>query len=338
MGTWWRVLGTGLVGAALATWWFRVRVLPARPDDAGRPRARPLPEGVPVPAPDGDGVRIVVNPSSGPAWSGSCADELREALPGADVVELGEGDDLVELLGDERFPVVGAAGGDGTVAAAAAVARDRDVPLVLVPGGTLNHLARDVGLESAADAVAAVRAGTAAPIDLGLAGDRVFVNTLSFGGYSMVVDTRERLEGRLGKWLALVVALVRELPRMEPLRTEVDGERVDVWLGWVGNCAYGPPGLAPAWRDQLDDGLLDVRLLEGGRPRARTRFVLAALRGRLAEVDGYREARVEELHVRFLDGVPRLAADGETYDGPADLRIGKARRAVRVAVCPGPED
>ncbi|HVE93439.1 MAG TPA: hypothetical protein VNB24_00860, partial [Acidimicrobiales bacterium] len=202
------------------------------------------------------------------------------------------------------------------------------------PAGTLNHLARDLGLDSAEDAVAAVRAGTAGCIDLGVVGDRAFVNTLTFGGYSAVVDHRDQLAERMGKWPALVVALVRELPRMEPMRLKLDGERVDVWLGWIGNCKYDPPGLGPAWREELDDGLLDVRLVHGGPRYARTRFVLAALMGRLSALSVYDERLVESLEVECLDGPPRLAADGETFDAPATFTVAKRRRALRVALPP----
>jgi undecaprenyl-diphosphatase len=325
-----------LVGAILAAiaWWTRRRVLPRRPEDAEVPTPVRHADGDLRPSPDGAGLRIVVNPSAGPAWAAAPVATLRAGLPAADIHELQEGDDLEALLSDPAYSAIGAAGGDGTLAAAAAVAADRGVPLVAVPGGTLNHLARDLGVRDADDAVAAVRAGATACIDLGTIGERTFVNTLTFGGYTDVVDTRERLQPWIGKWPALVVALIWELPRMRPVRLRIDGERVDVWLAWIGNGAYEPPGMAPAWRECLDDGVLDVRLVHGGPRRARTRFVLAAMAGRLSALSVYDERRVEQLEVECLDGPQRLAADGETFDGPASFTVGKRRQAVRVALAP----
>jgi undecaprenyl-diphosphatase len=265
-------------------------------------------------------------------------DDLRAGLPGADVRELGPDDDLQAVLADDDLVAIGAAGGDGTLAVAAVIAADRGVPLVAIPAGTLNHLARDLGLDSVDDAVAAVRAGTVAHMDLGVAGDRCFINTLTFGGYAQVVDTREQLERRLGKWPALLVALSKELPSMEPLRVEIDGRPMRVWLAWIGNCAYSPDGFAPAWREQMDDGLLDVRLVLGSRRFSRTRLVLAVLAGRLGSSPVYEERTCQSLTIRSLDGPLRLAADGETFDGPDELELTKRPRALLVAVPPNGDD
>ena len=310
--------------------------MPPRPDDATTPIPRRIPDPDARPALDGAGVRIVVNPSSGPAWTSSPIDALRVGLPAADVRELGPDDDLVEQFADDAGLVaIGAAGGDGTLSAMAVLASEKGLPLVAVPAGTLNPLARDLGLDDVDDAIAAVRAGTVAPMDLGVAGDRGFVNTLSFGGYSQVVDARERLEGRIGKWLALLVALVRELPGMAPLRVEMDGRAMRVWLAWVGNGRYDPAGFAPSWRERLDDGLLDIRIVHGGRRWSRTRLVLHVLTGRLSTCPVYEERTAEQLAIRSLDGPLRLAADGETYDGPVAVEVVKRRGVLRVAVPPG---
>jgi undecaprenyl-diphosphatase len=325
----------GALGAAA---WVRRVVLPKRPADAAAPRARRHPDPDARPAPDGKGVRIVVNPSSGPAWSANPADELRERLPAADIHELGEGDDLADLLCDDDLVAIGAAGGDGTLSAVARIAADRDVPMVAVPAGTLNHLARDLCLDSVDDVVAAIQAGTFTHMDLGVAAEHTFVNTLTFGGYTTVVDHRERLEGRLGKWGALAVALVRELPGLEPLHLEVDGHRTDVWLAWIGNGRYDPTGFGPSWRETLDDGLLDVRLVIAGRRFSRIRFLVDVLSGRLGRCPVYREWTAEQVEIRTGEDSLRVAVDGETFDAPPSFRVHKRRRALAVAVPPAPAD
>jgi diacylglycerol kinase family enzyme len=325
----------GVAAAGALAYWVRRVVLPKRPADASLPIPRRIPDPDARPSPDGAGVRIVVNPSSGPAWTSSPADALREALPGAEVIELGEGIDLVEALSGGDLVAIGAAGGDGTLSAVARIAADRELPLVAIPAGTLNHLARDLGLEGVDDAAAAVRAGTVAHMDLGVVADRCFVNTLSFGGYTDVVDTRERWEGRIGKWPALLLALAVELRRMEPLCLDIDGVRQRVWVAWIGNGRYDPLGFAPSWRERLDDGVLDVRIVNGAQRFSRTRLLVYVLAGRLASCPVYEERTAESVRIVNVDGSTlRMANDGETFDAPAEVEVTKRRRALRVAVPP----
>lgn len=197
------------------------------------------------------------------------------------------------------------------------------LPLVAVPAGTLNHLARDLGVESLEDAVDAVRAGHAAVIDVGWIAGRPFLNTASFGSYVELVDAREALEDRVGKWAALAVALVRVLRRGSPVRVVLDGEERVLWLAFLGNCRYHPPGVAPTWRERLDDGQIDVRLVDASQPFARARLVAAALTGTLRRSRVLETFETTTLHVRSPDGPLRLARDGETFDGTAEIVVAK---------------
>lgn len=327
-------------GAAAALVTRRVWPVAPRHGADVAPRRHPDPDA--RPRADGTGVRIVVNPGSGPALAAPPTEALHAGLPGATVVELADGDDLAAVLcdGDRGnngdMVALGAAGGDGTLNTAARVALERDVPLVAVPAGTLNHLARDLGLATVEDAVEAVRAGTVTHMDVGMFGDRPFLNTASFGGYTEVVDAREQLERRIGKWPALAVALTRVLRRIEPLTVEIDGRRRDVWLVFVGNCRYSPDGFGPSWRERLDDGLLDVRLVDGRHPWARVRLVLAVLTGTLSRCAPYEEWTCERLEVRSLGGPLRVAIDGETGDAGEHVVVSKRPRALTVAVPPEP--
>jgi diacylglycerol kinase family enzyme len=279
-------------------------------------------------SPDGDGVGIVVNVGAGPARSGSRppGDELRAALPAADVVVLEEADGLAEALertAGSGVRVLGIAGGDGSINTAAEVALRHRLPLVVVPAGTFNHLARDSGVETVDDALEALRAGTAIEIDVARIGERPFLNTASFGSYVEIVDAREALEGRIGKWLALAVAVVRVLRDGRPVDVEINGRRERVWTAFVGNCRYLPEGMAPTWRDRLDDGQLDVRIADASHPLGRTRLVLAVLTGRMHRSRVFRSWSTTSLTLRRSDGPLRLARDGETFDGTDHVEIAK---------------
>ncbi len=119
---------------------------------------------------------------------------------------------------------IGIVGGDGSINAAASVALEHDCPLVVIPGGTLNHFARDLGVNTVADAIGAVQSGDLVAVDVGTIDGHAFLNTASFGSYSKLVEAREKLEHSIGKWAALAVALFRVLRDDTPFDVTIDGE------------------------------------------------------------------------------------------------------------------
>lgn len=289
------------------------------------------------PSPTGEGLVLVANASSGSANDEALDALLADELPDAELVRFEGDDDLAEVMRDAaaRAVTLGAMGGDGTLNAAAGAALEAGVPLLVFAGGTLNHFARDLGLDDWSDSVAALRSGRLVGVDVATIAGRSFLNTASFGSYPELVDARERFEERVGKWPALAVALVTTLRHHEPIRARVNGRTRTLWMVFVGNCAYDPPGFAPATRQRLDDGLLDVRIVNGDHPFSRTRLVAAVLTGRLARSRVYRRELVDSIDVAIDTGDAggsRLACDGEVFDGPTRFRIAKApgRLAVHV--------
>ena len=286
------------------------------------------------PSEDGEGIILIANANAGPALSGNPAEEVKEVLPAAEIVEVESAEEFAEALRDagKRAVAIGVAGGDGTLNAGAAVAVAANKPLMVVPAGTLNHLARDLGLIGVADAAHAVKHGQTVAMDVGLIDGKTFLNTASFGDYVTLVDARERLESKIGKWPAAVVALVRVLRRAEPVEVELDGKARRLWMIFIGNCRYHPSGFTPSWRERLDDGLLDIRLVDASQPYSRTRLVAAILTGRLGRSRVYEQWRAERLEVKSTQGPLRLARDGETFDGSAEFSVEKQPRALAVFV------
>ena len=118
------------------------------------------------------------------------------------------------------------AGGDGSVASAAAILANTETELAILPTGTLNHLAKDIGLPlDLADAARVALEGTVSVADAALVNDRLFLNTSSVGAYVTFVRLRERLERRVGYGIASFVAALRLLYRLPLFRVtlEVDG-------------------------------------------------------------------------------------------------------------------
>jgi undecaprenyl-diphosphatase len=177
-----------------------------------------------------------------------------------------------------------------------------------------------------------VRDGALIAVDVAEIDGEPFLNTASFGAYVDLVDAREKLEERIGKWPAVVVALVRVLRSSDPVVVEMEGKRHDVWIAFIGNCQYHPAGFAPSWRRQLDDAALDVRVVEAGHPFARTRLVLAVLTGTLARSRVYKTWTTDRLVIRSLEGKLRLARDGETFDGDDEIVVCKCDGRLEVFV------
>ncbi|MGW0161397.1 diacylglycerol kinase family protein [Mycobacterium sp. NPDC003323] len=275
--------------------------------------SNPLPFETP-PRPDGAGVVLVVNPSSGSGTGARILDEVRTALPAAEIVEVGDDEDIENSLRDAatRAEVLAVGGGDGTVSCAAGIALEAGVPLAVFPGGTFNHFAKDIGCDTVAATVAAIRTGSAAYVDAIRFNDTdTVVNTASIGAYPRFVRIREKLEPRMGKPLAGVYALYRTLRSDPAVRIEYDGKTVQTSLFFLGNSLYSPSGFAPSRRVRMDDGLLDVRILETGKRFSTLRILTALATGRLVHSPLYRELRVPEFSFTAVDGPTPIAHDGE---------------------------
>src|SRR4051794_20056920 len=284
------------------------------------------------PREDGHGVTIVVNAEAGNPITGPSADALRERLPRARVVECEDATKLPELLREAAADsdVIGICGGDGSTVSASDVACEFDKPLLLIPAGTLNHLGRDLRVEGEDDAIGALERGEAVAIDLGEIDGRPFINTASFGGYTLMLELRAKLQKRIGRWPAHFVAVAVSLFRADPLELEIDGKRRRAWMVFIGNCRHEPSGFAPSWRPDLDDGLLDVRILSGEHPFARTRLLLSILTGRLTRSAAYERRCVEELQVRSDRESLTLARDGDSFEGWGSFTVRKRPRELVV--------
>jgi diacylglycerol kinase family enzyme/membrane-associated phospholipid phosphatase len=277
------------------------------------PVADPLRVHTPA-RPDGAGVVMVVNPASGGGAGAAMADAVRSRLPAAEIVELGPDDDLAEALraGASRAEVLAIAGGDGSVSCAASIALETGLPLAVFPGGTFNHFAKDIGCDTASKTIQAIKDGSAFRVDVVSFNDEhIVINTASIGAYPKFVRVRERLEHKIGKPLASMYAMVHTLRHDAPVRIEFDNKIMETSLFFLGNSTYLPSGFAPSRRTRIDDGLLDVRILETGKRFARLRILTSLLLGRLERSPLYHERQAPEFSFRSLDGPTVIAHDGE---------------------------
>lgn len=214
----------------------------------------------------GPRVCLILNARSGGGVSQPVVRAYAEQR-GWDVRQVGPGADPLALAGAAEADVLVAAGGDGTISAVAQVAVGRDLPLVVVPCGTRNHFAADIGLDPTRPeaALVAVDDGVERSVDVGSVNGRLFLNNVSIGPYSSVVQDPRYRNHRVAVLMRYVFRAA--LGGGEPLTLSLTtGPRVQlpahVLTLLIANNAYSP-GVAPgpALRPRLDEGMLWVHVL-----------------------------------------------------------------------------
>lgn len=267
------------------------------------------------------------------------------AAAGADVrVELVDGAGLSAALETEMsdapaFDVLAVGGGDGTIGTAAGHLAGTGIPLGVLPLGTLNHFARDLGIPDELErACAAIAGGRSRAIDVAEVNGRVFVNNSSIGIYPYLVETREQQRRTLGlgKWGAMALACAWMLHRF-PLRRltirTADGARKRrTPCAFIGNNCYAVEGPALGTRAALDRGTLCLYVAHG---RSRLRFLLLMLKamlGRMGPLRDFDTMTAEALTIESRAHRLRVALDGETAKMAPPLRYRIRRGALRVMV------
>jgi diacylglycerol kinase family enzyme len=270
---------------------------------------------------------LLINPRSGD--DSPSAEEVAEAARGlgVEVHLLAEGEDPAELARASGAEILGMAGGDGSLGAVAAVALETGAAFVCVPFGTRNHFARDVGLDRD-DPLAALPAfagGVERRVDVGSAGERLFLNNISFGVYARLVHRREHRRRR-GEALARLRALGSVVRHRHALHAKVNGEPVRARVILVGNNCYELSLFTLGERERIDQGQLFLWTAAGWLPTAweqqtaRT-FTIETGGGRVrAAIDGEPVVLETPLELESLPGALRLllpsAKGDEMHDNP----------------------
>jgi len=290
-----------------------------------------------------DHIPAFVNLQSG---TGEAAREALDAVGVFDVApcdpeQLDHGIQQAVQKGAERVVV---AGGDGTIAKAAGVLIRQKTALAVVPGGTLNHFAKDHGIPTdQGKAVELSTTGTTTTTDVATVNGRVFLNTSSVGAYVVFVRTRERLERRFGYRIATVIAALRLLGRVQPFTVEMtlDGKprRYRSALVFVG---VGERELQlPSVGARAENGRrgLHVIVVRGGTwARIVAAGLVAAFRGNEAIKRGTLADSyvVDECRIELRRRLGRVAVDGELIELSSPLNYRIERDALRLVV-PAPD-
>jgi diacylglycerol kinase family enzyme len=256
---------------------------------------------------------LVINPRSGDAEPS--AQDLRDEARrrGIETHLLEPDEDPGEVARGAPDGALGMAGGDGSLAAVAEIAIERDQPFVAVPFGTRNHLARDLGLDRD-DPLAALTAfeGNEQRIDVGRVNERLFLNNVSLGLYARLVHRREGHRRRRDAF-ARLRALGLLIRRPGSLGVTIDGRPVDARIVLVANNGYELDLFSVGERDRLDEGKLYLYVTHGWLPRnweeqpgqaftvdAKAVHLRAAIDGEPEELETPLEFKVEPAALRVL--------------------------------------
>lgn len=235
-------------------------------------------------------IAVIVNKSGGTA--SSLGDKLettvRDAFAGQNIdLQLIDGKDIagaVKSVGNRAVVAIG--GGDGTQGTAAAAFANSDTAQIVLPLGTRNHLAKQLGMPvDLAEAAKLAVTGKAEQIDLAKGGERVFVNNASIGLYTKLVRERDKRWGP--KWLGTIPAtwIVLRTLRARSLHLTIDGkaERVVTPLLFIGNNRYSLDAGSVGQRESLSDGVLSLFVVAQASPLALIGFAFRALLGKADE-------------------------------------------------------
>jgi len=296
----------------------------------------------------GKPVVVIVNGGAGHGHDDRAADDLRAKLKDAgldaELVLAKDGEQMIATARralEQGAQMVAAGGGDGTINAVASVMVDSGVPFGVLPLGTLNHFAKDLGIPlDLIDAVKNLATGTPRRVDVGEVNGRIFLNNSSLGLYPDIVRDREKQQRRLGrgKWPAAVWATLAALRRYPflSMRLTVDGETLArrTPFVFIGNNRYTMQGLAIGERDRLDDGLLSLYVAQHPTRLGLLRFAVDALLGKLGserdfdvlESNGF---EIDTHHKRL-----HVATDGEVTQMDTPLRY-RVRPGALTVLVPG---
>ena len=282
---------------------------------------------------------IVLNPEAG-SYRPDVRARLDRMLAGtpvtADIRQLNHSD--AEILSraavNKGYASVIACGGDGTVSAVAAALAGTEVPLGILPLGTLNHFAKDLGISlRLEDAFQTILEGKIGRVDVGEVNGRTFLNNSSIGVYPHLVRFRDapRRKG-LGKWMgfALAVMVVCRRSRLLRLRLMVSGReliRKTPFL-FVGNNEYDVSGR----RERLDGGRLLLVVAHHKGRFGLLRSAVSALVNRTKENRDFDVLRPTEFRIESRHRFLRVARDGEVQKMKTPLMYRIRPGALRVLV------
>jgi diacylglycerol kinase family enzyme len=281
---------------------------------------------------------VIMNPRSGGGKVGKFHLKEKAESLGTEVALLA-GPDVIDVAALAQRAVaggadlLGVAGGDGTQALVAGIAAEHDLPFLCISAGTRNHFAMDLGLDrdDPSTCLDALSDGIEQRIDLGLIGDRTFVNNASFGAYAEIVRRPEYRDDKRGTTLDVLPDLLtgdnsksgsHQLVAHTD-NTDIEGPQALL----VSNNPYATGDIAGLGRRaSLDAGTLGVLAVQVDSAADAVGLVRRG-RGR-----GLTFLSADKVTVDSREPMIPVGIDGETIMMPTPVQCSVLPRALRVVV------
>jgi diacylglycerol kinase family enzyme len=231
----------------------------------------------------------------------------------------------------QKKATICAIGGDGTLSAVASVLAGTGATFVPLPGGTLNHFTKDLGIPQNIDqALGALHRSKVHAIDMASVNGSMFINNSSLGLYPSSLHTRERFEDYLGKWPAAVIASLRSLLRFRTYTVTVDGKTFRTPFIFVGNNIYEFDAAGGIKRTRITEGVLSVWIARTASRWVLTKIVLWALIGKASLLNEFDQRTAKTLTIKTNKRRLSVACDGEVGRIDSPVRYKTHPRALRI--------
>lgn len=256
---------------------------------------------------------VVYNPRSGGSFGRSALAELFAAhtIAVSDWVSVKDIDRDVPAHAKRGASII-AVGGDGTISHVASILSGTKAVLVPLPGGTLNHFTKDLGVpQDIGNALAGLHAALPKKVDVASVNGNLFVNNSSIGLYPSSLRLRGKLEARLGKWPAAFVATMRSLWNLRIYTIRVGNETFQAPFIFVGNNEYAIDSLGTTARTKLNEGVLSVFIAKTPSRRMLVKIAFYALIGRAHLLDEFDVRAVETITIEVNRSWLSVSYDGE---------------------------
>jgi diacylglycerol kinase family enzyme len=217
-----------------------------------------------------------------------------------------------------QYEVIVAAGGDGTVSSVASHLVNTDVPLGVLPLGTLNHFAKDLNIPlDLSDAIKLISEKKTTKVDVGEVNEIYFINNSSVGMYPKMVKKREEIMERIGgrKWIAMFSAFISILNRFPLITVHINADYDTIFTKtpfvFIGNNEYEMNLFQMGSRNSLSSGKLSIYTPTYSKRLSLIKFFFSMLINKLEQQKDFVVTQTDSIVLETKKKIIEVASDGE---------------------------